>query len=132
MEAFMNRNKVRLLREALFTALRPFGLEQKISVSLGNASFSSSSVEFKVNLNEVAADGLVLSREAVAFQEQAPRYGLMSSDLGQTFHSRGKSFRITGLNTRAKRYPINAEDISTGKRFKFASETVVRSLAVVV
>lgn len=128
----MNRNKVRLLREALFTALIPFGLEQKISVSLGNASFSSSSVEFKVNLNEIASDGLVLSREAVAFKEQAPRYGLMSSDLGRIFHSRGKSFRITGLNTRAKRYPINAEDISTGKRFKFASETVVRSLAVVV
>ena len=122
----MDRTKVRYLREVLKQALEEFGEKENLVVDLGSATFGNSNVTFKLNLNEVSGDGSVLTREAVAFQRAARLYGLQPEDLGRVFRSpSGKRFKITGLNTRAHKYPIQAEEVGTGKRFKFPSHAVV-------
>ena len=122
----MDRSKVRYLREALKQALKEFGEKEKLVVDLGNATFGNSNVTFKLNLNEISGDGTVLSPEAEAFKRAAKFIGLEPTDLGRVFRSpSGKRFKITGFNRRAHKYPIQAVEVGTGKRFKFPTHAVI-------
>lgn len=47
------------------------------------------------------------------------RYGLKESDYGATFTSGGKTYRIIGINTRSRRYPIECEEVGTGKKIRY-------------
>ena len=55
-------------------------------------------------------------------------YGLATGDLGKTFSQDGYTFKIVGLNTRRRRYPVVVERQPDGKRFKFGAEAIVRAL----
>lgn len=63
--------------------------------------------------------GIVLSPEAEAFKVLAPTEGLKSDHLGQTFSTHGETYKVTGLNSRATKMPIQADRVSDGARFKF-------------
>ena len=122
----MDRDKVRNLRVALNRVLKEFGAQENLNVVLGNASYTDSSADFKLHVNEIAADGQVLTREAETFKRTAHYYGLQPEDLGRTFRSHsGKTFKITGLNRRAHKYPIQAVEVGTGKRFKFPPRAII-------
>jgi hypothetical protein len=121
----MNPSKCNLIRKDLEALKWVFAdIEKKfgVKVALGSASYTDSNVIFKLELNEVASDGTVLTREADAFKQLAPYYGLQASDFGRTFQMHGKTFKIVGLKSRAHKQPILAE--TDGKRYKFAAETV--------
>ena len=52
------------------------------------------------------------------FETKAFLVGVKKTAFGKTFTSQGRKFKITGLNTRAKKYPIQASTVG-GKRYKF-------------
>ena len=55
-------------------------------------------------------------------------FGFQPTDLGRTFRQNGDRFRITGLNTNARRMPIQADRLSDGKRFKFSADGLAARL----
>ena len=117
------------LQEALDNAdLSSFG---NVSVSLGRMRYEREDI-FPVSVSlEVAnksEDGSVLSSKAKDFQRNAHLYGLKSEMLGQTFVCNGKTFTITGLNTRARKMPIQAND-ENGSGYKFTADQVVRFMS---
>lgn len=57
------------------------------------------------------------------FKNNAEQYGLKANDLGKSFMSKGRSLKIVGLNPRARRFPIIAEDL-VGNKFAVTVSTV--------
>jgi hypothetical protein len=104
-------------------ALQALARKYGVDVSTGSGSYNDSNFTFKITAAVKSSDGTAITREAQAFKANARWIGLQESDLGRSFTSRGKTFTITGYNTRAKRMPILAKD-ENGKGFKFEVDTV--------
>lgn len=122
----MNRQKVRALRAMLEQQLKGF---EGLHVQLGSARFTSTSVTFKVELSEVGKDGTAETPEVAAFRSMAELHGLNKDDLGREFEHNGRRFKVVGLNTKAKRYPVLCEHQGTGRTYKFGATTVRHLLA---
>lgn len=73
-------------------------------------------------------DGNVLTAEAKAFQRYAVMFGLKAEDLGREFKNRGETFRITGLKPKSPKFPVLAENVRSGKTFKFPEAVVLAGL----
>ena len=120
-------------REHIDKALAAVGKELGVNIQLGNCRYSpGESITFKLEGNALGEDGKAVSRGASDFAMLATSFGLKPEDLGKEFVSRGETFKITGLNLKAKKYPIQAEMLSNGKGYKFPADTVCRLLSVVV
>lgn len=120
----MTRSMVKELRTRMQALLNDFA---GLNVKVGNASYTDGSCTFKVECAVVAANGVVVTKEATAFERYANGYGLLGVSLGDKFTSKGRTFEITGLNTRARRMPVQAKDRS-GRGYKFTVEAVTRAL----
>ena len=83
-------------------------------------------VVFKLVL-AVKTRGGVQTPEAVHFQQLCSSYGLKLSDLGKTFTHQGQQYKITGLTSRRRKFPINAER-KDGKMFKLSADLVKKGL----
>ena len=59
-----------------------------------------------------------------AFERDAYQFGLTADQFGATFVSNGQEFRVTGINTRAPKYPIKATCLLSGKPYKFPASVV--------
>ena len=51
------------------------------------------------------------------FKKFCSMYGLQEEDLGRTFRSKSKTFKIAGINPRSRQYPIIIQDVDTEKQF---------------
>jgi len=115
--------------KAVTDALKP--LEDKFGISFNRkgGSFSDTSYTMKIEMAVVAADGTVLSREAEDFKRYCQLYNLEAEDLGKTFVADdGYIWRVKGLNSRSRKYPILAERIKDGKTFKLGQRMVQKGL----
>lgn len=126
----IDRNACKRIRQELEHAIdvqsevwESYGLKVKV----GSARFTSSSVEFKVEVATVAEDGTVASREAREFKTYAPLFGLKAEDLGRKFQAGGRTYTVTGCKPRSKSSILADRD--DGKRYKFPPETVKALLA---
>ncbi len=114
------------IERALVSTARDLG----VSIKVLNGSFSDSNYTAKFEVSVINEDGTILSRKAQAFIDEAWRYGLKKEDLGREFIDCGKSYRITGLNTKARKMPITAECVVGGNgNYKFPADRVKRLLA---
>jgi hypothetical protein len=119
-----DRSECRRVREAIDKALEEVGRKHGISLKLGNARFTSSNVNFKLEASLLGENGEVRSKEAEDFKMYASRYGLKADDFGKPFTTfGGKVFTICGLNTRANKNPIHAKN-ARGKTYIFPAEEV--------
>lgn len=124
-----DRTTCRLVRERIDAALADLGAELGLDISAGSGSFDAGFYRVKVTCAVKHDDGTVETPEATAFKRLATLYGLKADDLGREFTSRGKTFKVTGLKTRAKKYPVLATD-SEGKTYKFPAARVASLLAM--
>lgn len=131
----LNMSKITLdkLREKIQEALNNAELEDfgDIGVSIGRMRYTGGGEIFPVSVDiEISRreeNGELLSPRARDFRSQAFLYGLQAEDLGRTFTSNGKTFTITGLNRKAKKYPIIADDVD-GNSYKFPASRVKSGL----
>ena len=86
-------------------------------------------ISMKIEMSATNSDGSVETKGARDFSKYAVRYGLDPDDLGKTFQTfAGTEYEIIGLNTRARKYPINCRR-TDGKRYKLTAREVIGSLA---
>lgn len=107
------------------------GVCEKHDVVIGGsrATFGGDTAcSVKLTFHAREADGTVISPDSLAFTKFAHLFGLEPGDLGETFLSQGETFRITGLRTKAKRYPVIATNVQTGRSFKFSTHVVRNGL----
>jgi hypothetical protein len=114
---------------AIEQALEPVGDDFGMAVKVGAITFGSTNCHMKIEFGTVSEDGEIDTKQAVDFRQRAPMYGLESSDLHRTFQApTGLEYKIIGLNTRSRRYPILARATKGGKTYKFATASVLRYL----
>ena len=125
----LTKEDLRDLRKEINKKLKPLEMTYGIKISLGR-SIKFDSVSFRVRL-----EGTLLSpsggesADAVHFKSLCWVHGLKPSDFGReiTFPAYGKfpgrKGRITGINTRAKKYPILVT-LEDGTKIKNAAHFV--------
>jgi len=98
----------------------------KYGLTVARKSGNYSDASFNVTLTFSAKTG---SGVPADFARSAPLIGLKPEDYGKTFTTYGgKTYRVTGINLRRAKYPVSAEDVNTGKGFKFPAAQVIADL----
>jgi len=118
-----NKDNLFLLRNELEKELEVVGSKFGISFNVNTIRFSNKNMHCKLEGN-LSDNGSNESFLAIEFKEKCHKYGLKPEDLGKTFTSNDKSFKIIGLKVRNRKYPIIVEDIYTGKSYKFTENQV--------
>ncbi len=125
----MNRATAKQLAHRIEAALQPLAEELGMQIRARGGSFSETAYMAKIEVAEVAADGVAMTPEHEAFIKEAMYYGLSPEDLDSEFKAKGVTYRIVGLSPRKRKYPIVAARQPDGKLYKFADKTVVKLLA---
>lgn len=68
------------------------------------------------------------SQDQRMFELMAPLFGLEATDYHAEFTFRNKRYRINGINRKAAKYPVEAEDVVTGKKWRLPISAVQRGL----
>ena len=115
-----NRNNLDIMRTSINSKLAELESDFNIKIELGRISYGDNNFTSKVNCNLIK-DGQVVETIATDFDRYKDAWGLEFS-LGTTFISNNSTYKVLGLKPRNRKYPIIAEDISNGKRYKFSEE----------
>ena len=108
---------IKAIRMAMDNALAQVANEYGITINTGNARFSGNEVTFKVKANTVDASGSANTKEAQMFDLYKTGEGIGHLNVGDTINLQGKSFILKGYNTRARKSPIQIEDMQ-GRGYK--------------
>jgi hypothetical protein len=93
-------------------------------VESGNGHYGDRA-DFKLTVTKAGDDGTVKSAMQIDFERNAFAYGLEASDFGASFRANQTWYKIAGLKTRNRKYPIIATHYITGNAFKHSEQSVV-------
>ena len=109
---------IKAIRMAMDQALAQVEAQYGITINTGNARFSGNEVTFKVKANTVdGATGTAITKEAQTFEAVKWGEGISHLSVGDTVTLQGQSFILKGYNTRARKSPIQIQDMQ-GRGYK--------------
>jgi len=100
-----DRAAVKNLRDDINAALSAVSSKYGIQLSVGNATFTSNNVTYKVQAAVKASDGMVMTKEASAFNTYG-KYQLPGFNLGQTIILQGNEYVISGWKPKSTKSPV--------------------------
>jgi len=121
---------VREILEECQKALAPIAEKYGLTLDRKGRTYQHDAlpVMFQLLIKETTEDGTVLTAAGKDFQKYAALYGLKAEDFGREFRHQGETFRISGFKPKSRKYPVLADNVKTGKTFKFMVETVEAGL----
>jgi len=94
-----------------------------------HCNYSDDGVTLKLEFGRIASDGIVMSKEAIAYKHYCEYYGLKPEELGKEFSDyRGARYKITGLADPRSNNIVCAKNLKDGKNWKIHITTVLRAL----
>ena len=125
----INRQNMRDLRAIINEQLKTIAEEKGVTLEVTNCSFGENSFTFKLEGGTIDDSGNVIDSKAEFFLANAGSYGLSPDDLGTTFVSgSGMEFKIIGLKSRARKYPIITSSLTNGRSYKHSVDQVKRGI----
>tara|TARA_B100000900_G_scaffold415889_1_gene447723 strand:+ start:3786 stop:4175 length:390 start_codon:yes stop_codon:yes gene_type:complete len=118
-----DKPSLKAIRMAMNAALKSVEDQYGIKVNVGNASYSANEVTFKVKANTIGDSGEAITKEAQNWSLYAGMNGLGQFKVGDQIELQGKTFTITGWNTRAKKSPVNIQD-ANGRGYKCSAQMI--------
>lgn len=118
-----DRQTLRAVTTAIETSLTNLAKTHGIVIKYKGGNFTPDNAVIKLELAIQSADGTAVSRERSTWTQLATFYGLKPEWLDKTFNFYGKTFKIVGLNPKARTAPVIAAN-SNGKLFKFRQDDV--------
>lgn len=119
----MDRALANKINDAALQALQAVADEFGVKLDRKGGSYSSTSLITKFEFADEGAD-------QAEFDALCHVVGLTPEHFGKEFVSQGKRFVVTGINLRARKYPVTADCISDGKSYKFTADSVQRKVAL--
>lgn len=126
------------MRPQIEDELVAMGKRLGVKFGIGHGSYGGDSGHFKLTIAPLDVDGEAVDPRAKAFTDYfiGPKEGhwdqeatmLEASDIFRNFMVAGSTYKITGYNHKAPKYPITAKALHTGKRFKFPVRSVALAL----
>ena len=119
-----DKENIKELRNDIEGALGVVAAKHNITFTIGGVRYGSDTIKLSVSGSDNSTPGVDIYEKD--FLKKCGQYGLTKENLGATFMSpqSGDLFKITGLKTRNRKYPILAERVGDGKGFKFNEDTV--------
>ena len=124
------------LRKDIDAALASVKAKHGVSLSLGNISYdptigraTTKMTMFVVGDGAAATDprAVAEAKRIAEFKVAAESYGLKVEQLGATFTYGRDTYKLAGLNTKARKRPVLGTSLRDGKTYVFPEE-VIRSL----
>ena len=124
----MNRTEAKNFHNDLNQALAPLLKKYNLTLTKNGVTFGERDVKVSLGFEQLNSDG---SHKADESTEKILRLEFRMSGVqnipativGSKVQSRsGKVFVITGYNGRAKKFPIEAQEVSTGQMYKMAAD----------
>jgi hypothetical protein len=121
----IDRTSCLKLRTEALDALKVVADKYGLAVSHKGGRFSPENYTLNIDFTVLTGDG----PDAIpaTFARDAARVGIPTDCYGKTFTSRGKTFKITGIKTRNRKYPVLATSLVDGRSYKFDTWTVSAS-----
>tara|TARA_R110000824_G_scaffold6082_6_gene28017 strand:+ start:1589 stop:1954 length:366 start_codon:yes stop_codon:yes gene_type:complete len=113
------RPTLRALDVEIDAALAVVAEKHGMTFTRAGGRFSDTTYTPKISFSIVSESGIPAD-----FTRHATVIGLSADDFGREFTTYRGVYRITGINLRARKYPVMAECLSTGKRYKFPVSAV--------
>tara|TARA_A100001015_G_scaffold14868_1_gene17372 strand:- start:4 stop:369 length:366 start_codon:yes stop_codon:yes gene_type:complete len=114
----MDKSTAKLMREKLNAIFEEHGIDG-YQIEIGNATFDTSRVTFKVEVRENGA-GSVEERDLLRY---ADLYGL---DTDKVTVQQGRQFTLHGYKTRARKNPWIVLDMLSQKQYVIGDDTAIR------
>ena len=112
-----NKANLQVLRTEIDNALKAVENQFGIKLHAGNASFSGNEVTFKLKGNTIGEGGTVITKEATNWDRYKVFNCMNHLSVGDQITIQGKSYTLTGYNTRARKAPVEFKD-SRGNGYK--------------
>lgn len=109
-------------REDLKEALKALEEKHNVTISHGGIRYDDTLFTTKMTVTKNRTDGKDVQQ--AEFEMNCSLYGFKESDYKRKFVSLGETFQIIGFKTRARKMPVMAVSVSTGRRYKFATDRV--------
>jgi hypothetical protein len=120
----INKNSLHDFKQDFNTVVKTLNEKYGVTIQLGNISYQENKFNGKI---EVVNKGATTTIAREEFERSAVYLGLKKSDFGKTFMSNGVLFKISGIKTRNRKYPILADN-PQGDTYKFPIDKVKRLL----
>ncbi len=120
----LSRATLTQLRDDINRAFKDIENKYGVQIKTAGARFTATEANFKVQINTIDANGVVETSERSRFTTLAHNYDLEPEWLDQEFMHQGIRYKILGLNTRAKRYPVQVLRMDSKTAYKFPSKLV--------
>jgi hypothetical protein len=108
---------------ALVEVSRKYG----VSLSTGNATFTSEHIKFKLNA-AIIQNGVVVDPAVQEFKRYATMYGIPQTALGTKIQIAHRDFIISGFCRRKRKFPVMAKDARSGRMFKLSVSQTLAAL----
>lgn len=110
---------------AAYAAELGLGVEQK-----GRWTYyrDGKTLELKLSFVVGGEEGLE-DKQKQEFALMAFYFGLEAQDYGAVIESRGKKYKLIGINRRARRFPFLMEEVGTGEKIRFGEMAKDRIIA---
>ena len=140
MTTAITKKFVQDLRPQIDAALEELGARLGVEIKAGNGGYDpeAGTAHYKLNIAVLGEGGVAVDPHAKAFTDYfiGPKEDhwdrdatlLSPDDLGKEFLDGNGSYKITGYNYKARKFPVKATATNTGKRYKFPIERVARAL----
>jgi hypothetical protein len=115
----INRATCKTVRNELNAELEALGKRLGLTIHAGNASYSDSSVTFKV---ECVLEGVDKGKEN--FERDCRAFGIPASAYKQGFTYHGQSWVLEGLKPRSPKYPIIASKHGEKGNYKLPEDAI--------
>lgn len=128
----IDRNAAKLISAACEEALQEVAERFGLTVSLRGGSFDPSAGTYKPKVEFAMADSAEKSfaRDCrYIYADGDFDKPLVPSDFGAEFVSQGRTFKVVGVNLRAPKFPILAEDVANGQTYTFGNGVVKTIIA---
>lgn len=123
-----NKSNLKTIRADIDAALAAVESKHGVKFSLGNIRYSTNDFRCKLECVSTAdANGNAINVDKANFERLAVMVGVKKDAFGKSFTKRGKKYTITSINTRARKFPIQAVN-TLGDRYKFPVSALPASL----
>lgn len=112
--------------DALLDALR----EQGMAVRIGKGRYTDTQITFHVTIAKERSDGVVMTKEAGNFVRLANALGMSPDWLGKEFSHGRDRYRVVGYNSSCRKFPVQGERVTDGRRYKFTVEGLRRAMVM--
>lgn len=109
-------------REDFSSAVKELEKKYGVSIELGSITYTANDFHAKMEVKKNVVEGNI-SYDQAEFEKYCMIFGLTKDFYGKKFSMNGKTFTVSGINTKAHKMPVLAT-CDDGKTYKFASDTV--------